>query len=847
VSGNSPSIEVLIGANADRYDAVMLEASRRMEQFGIDEKSMEDATVKASKALESQLQALQAQRILLESRPEQEKAAAIKQLKDEIEAMTKVEEVSNLTTKQHRESIVMLHEAVTGNFKGLASSSMVLAETGDGVVGTFKKIASSAVEMVGPFGIAAGALAVVGFAAFEVREHFIKLSEAEAENYHKMEELGERVGMTAEDMRGLEYATINTGTNAEQVAKAIAMFSVRLEEHRQTFAALGVTAKEPVAAFEQLIDAANRAGTESERNRILQEGLGRSWQQLVPIIKEGGAALEEAIQKGKLPADVKASYEEIIDYQKLMKQAEWETDKASAEHAAHMAANAAKMALAAAEMKKAHGAIMGALMNWAELAAAGMAEGDVKTSGEVMAEDALKKKHDDDAKNKKTETDDKVALSEEQQKVFDQVRHELAKKDLATALELNDETWQKKIAAFGKGQEQYATAAKAAMTQSDDAIRAQFAKKNKVKKDPAENAAAKAEAGAEVALDKLTWDQKVANAGEGVAKLKMVEDRRFAEQEDGFRRQYAGTNSLHALLQNAEQLHADNIRNIERKALEVQLKDKEGQIKKLEKLNAETGLKEAEGIKKLADIEVKKSQEATKARKADVKSWIDGFATVTASVNQGLAQMVMGHGSFRAQINAIWSSITQNAIMEMLKVGEEWAAKQIMERLSSKETAAENVATKQAEAAALQVTAAAANVAAVTQAIVAGAAAQAAYGPAAMSASIYSFGAADIAGTAGYNAAMATVARPSFAVGTPRVPRDMVAQIHKDEMIVPASMSESIRRGDMTLGGGGGSGGSQGGSHSASLVLGSDIIAAIKDQGHALVKIVNNHGRVSFA
>jgi len=40
---------------------------------------------------------------------------------------------------------------------------------------------------------------------------------------------------------------------------------------------------------------------------------------------------------------------------------------------------------------------------------------------------------------------------------------------------------------------------------------------------------------------------------------------------------------------------------------------------------------------------------------------------------------------------------------------------------------------------------------------------------------------------------------PSFAVGTPRVPHDMVARIHKDEMIVPAREADGLRRG----GGGG--------------------------------------------
>lgn len=42
-----------------------------------------------------------------------------------------------------------------------------------------------------------------------------------------------------------------------------------------------------------------------------------------------------------------------------------------------------------------------------------------------------------------------------------------------------------------------------------------------------------------------------------------------------------------------------------------------------------------------------------------------------------------------------------------------------------------------------------------------------------------------------------------FAVGTPKIPRDMIANVHKDEMIVPETFSDAIRSGDLTLSGGG--------------------------------------------
>jgi hypothetical protein len=42
----------------------------------------------------------------------------------------------------------------------------------------------------------------------------------------------------------------------------------------------------------------------------------------------------------------------------------------------------------------------------------------------------------------------------------------------------------------------------------------------------------------------------------------------------------------------------------------------------------------------------------------------------------------------------------------------------------------------------------------------------------------------------------------SLAVGTPMVPNDMIAQIHKGEMIVPSNFAESLRNGDLALSGG---------------------------------------------
>jgi hypothetical protein len=54
---------------------------------------------------------------------------------------------------------------------------------------------------------------------------------------------------------------------------------------------------------------------------------------------------------------------------------------------------------------------------------------------------------------------------------------------------------------------------------------------------------------------------------------------------------------------------------------------------------------------------------------------------------------------------------------------------------------------------------------------------------------------------------IATIASQQFAVGSPDIPRDMVANVHKGETIIPETFADSIRKGDLTLSGQGGQGG----------------------------------------
>jgi hypothetical protein len=54
---------------------------------------------------------------------------------------------------------------------------------------------------------------------------------------------------------------------------------------------------------------------------------------------------------------------------------------------------------------------------------------------------------------------------------------------------------------------------------------------------------------------------------------------------------------------------------------------------------------------------------------------------------------------------------------------------------------------------------------------------------------------------------IATIASQQFAVGSPEIPKDMMAQVHKGETIIPETFADSIRKGDLTLSGQGQHGG----------------------------------------
>lgn len=145
-------------------------------------------------------------------------------------------------------------------------------------------------------GIGVG-LSVGSFAAF------VKNSIDAADN---LNDLSKKTGVAVEQLGGFKLAADSSGTSLEDVGGALGKLNKYMGEaaagNKDAAAmlqALGVTAKKPEEALYQLANAFNRMGSEGDKARAFSEVLGKSWQNLAPMLAEGGDKLRALVEDGK--------------------------------------------------------------------------------------------------------------------------------------------------------------------------------------------------------------------------------------------------------------------------------------------------------------------------------------------------------------------------------------------------------------------------------------------------------------------------------------------------------------------------------------------------------------------
>jgi|GEM_PF-5892894 len=114
-----------------------------------------------------------------------------------------------------------------------------------------------------------------------------------------LKDLSKSTAINVEDLAGLSLLAKQTGTDIDGLAKGINKMLVEMGKAPEDFRALGITAKDPVGAFKQLSDLFNQLDDVQRRNALSQRIFGKSWEELAPVLSEGGQKIGEAVEKGK--------------------------------------------------------------------------------------------------------------------------------------------------------------------------------------------------------------------------------------------------------------------------------------------------------------------------------------------------------------------------------------------------------------------------------------------------------------------------------------------------------------------------------------------------------------------
>ena len=115
----------------------------------------------------------------------------------------------------------------------------------------------------------------------------------------KLNDLSKATAISVENLSGLDLAAKQSGGDLEGIAQSINKLSVHIGEDSEKFKLLGITAKEPLEAFKQLADMFVKIEDPQLRAAVGAAALGKSWASAAPLLAEGGAKIQEMVDKGK--------------------------------------------------------------------------------------------------------------------------------------------------------------------------------------------------------------------------------------------------------------------------------------------------------------------------------------------------------------------------------------------------------------------------------------------------------------------------------------------------------------------------------------------------------------------
>ena len=114
----------------------------------------------------------------------------------------------------------------------------------------------------------------------------------------RLDDLTKSTGLSVTTLAGLEHAARMSGSNLDTVASAVNKLAVNMGKDAEKFAKLGVTAKDPIDALGQLADILNGIDDPQKRAAVAADALGKSWQELAPLLSEGSRGIRALTDEG---------------------------------------------------------------------------------------------------------------------------------------------------------------------------------------------------------------------------------------------------------------------------------------------------------------------------------------------------------------------------------------------------------------------------------------------------------------------------------------------------------------------------------------------------------------------
>lgn len=118
--------------------------------------------------------------------------------------------------------------------------------------------------------------------------------------------LSQKTGIAVQDLAGLELAAKMNGASLDSVANGVKHLSTYMfdaasgtQANADVLRVLGITAKEPLSAMEQLADKFTTMQDGAEKSALAVKLFGKSGTDMIPLLDGGSAALRDMINEGQ--------------------------------------------------------------------------------------------------------------------------------------------------------------------------------------------------------------------------------------------------------------------------------------------------------------------------------------------------------------------------------------------------------------------------------------------------------------------------------------------------------------------------------------------------------------------